>query len=81
MACGVIPVVNDAANTRVSLNNNPGIDFVAMSPGLMAEHLIQAVDRPDQVEYSRTIAQSMSSGSWDGPGKTVVDIFNKTLGI
>lgn len=81
MACGVIPVVNDAANTRVSLNNNPGIDFVAMSPGLMAEHLIQAVDRPDQVEHSRTIAQSMSSGSWDGPGKTVVDIFNKTLGI
>lgn len=80
MACGVIPVVNDADNTRISLNNNPGIDFVPFSPGLMAEHLIAAIDRPDQVEHSRKIATSMEGGSWAGPGALVVSIFDKALG-
>ena len=81
MACGVVPVVNDADNTRISLNDNPGIDYVAMSPGLMADHLIAAVDNPQQVQHSRTIAQSMEGGSWAGPAEVVVSVFNKTLGL
>lgn len=81
MACGVIPVVNDADNTRITSKNNPYIYFVPMSPGLMAEHLIAAVDRKDQVQYSRKIAKTLESGSWDSSGETVVNIFNKTLGL
>lgn len=81
MACGVVPVVNDADNTRISLNDNPNIDFVQMSPGLMAERLIAAVDNTKQVEHSRTIAQSMEGGSWAGPAEVVVSVFNKTLGL
>ena len=81
MACGVVPVVNDADNTRISLNDNPGIDFVPMSPGLMAERLIAAVDNKKQVEHSRKIAQAMEGVSWAGPGEVVVSIFNKTLGL
>lgn len=81
MACGVVPVVNDADNTRISLHNNPGIDYVPLSPGRMAEHLIAAVDAPNQVEHSRSIAKSMEGGSWAGPGEVVVNIFNTTLGI
>ena len=81
MACGVVPVVNDADNTRISLNDNPNIDFVQMSPGLMAERLIAAVDNKKQVEHSRTIAQSMEGGSWAGPAEVVVSVFNKTLGL
>ncbi|MDH6533341.1 hypothetical protein M2119_001578 [Aurantimicrobium minutum] len=81
MACGVVPVVNDADNTRISLHNNPGIDYVALSPRRMAEHLIAAVDAPNQVEHSRSIAKSMEGGSWAGPGEVVVNIFNTTLGI
>ena len=81
MACGVVPVVNDADNTRISLNDNPGIDFVAMSPGRMAEHLIAAVDNEKQVDNSRKIAQAMEGGSWAGPGEVVVSVFNKTLGL
>lgn len=81
LACGVVPVVNDADNTRISLNDNPGIDFVAMSPGRMAEHLIAAVDNINQVEHSRKIAQSMAGASWVGPGEEVVSVFNKTLGL
>ena len=81
IACGVVPVVNDADNTRISLNNNPAIDFVAMSPSRMADHLIAVVDNKKQVEYSRKIAQSLEGGSWAGPGEVVVSVFNKTLGL
>lgn len=81
MACGVVPVVNDADNTRISLNDNPGIDFVAMSPGRMAEHLIAAVDNEKQVDHSQKIAQATEGGNWAGPGEVVVSIFNKTLGL
>jgi hypothetical protein len=81
IACGVVPIVNDADNTRISLNDNPNIDFVAMSPGRMAEHLIAAVDNKQQVEHSRKIAQAMEGGSWAGPGEVVVSVFNETLGL
>lgn len=81
MACGVVPVVNDADNTRISLNDNTNIDFVQMSPGLMAERLIAAIDNKKQVDHSRTIAQSMEGGSWAGPAEVVVSMFNKTLGL
>jgi glycosyltransferase involved in cell wall biosynthesis len=81
MACGVVPVVNDADNTRISLNNNPGIDYVPLSPARMAEHLISAVENNNQIEHSRQIAQSMEGGSWAGPGEVVVSVFNNTLGL
>ena len=42
---GVVPVVNDGDNTRISLDNNPGIDFVPMSPALMVQ---LPVHRPKQ---------------------------------
>lgn len=79
MACGVVPVVNDGENTRMTLRNDPRIDFVPMSPGLMAEHLIAAVDRPDQVEYSRSLAQSAEGNSWADAGNHVVKTFDKII--
>jgi hypothetical protein len=80
LACGVVPVVNDADNTRISLDNNPGIDFVVTSPSLMADHIIAALDRPDDIEHSRELAASMAGGSWAGPGKKVVEIFDSVIG-
>jgi hypothetical protein len=80
LACGVVPVVNDADNTRISLDNNPGIDFVVTSPSLMADHIIAALDRPDAIEHSRELAASMAGGSWAGPGKKVVEIFDSVIG-
>ena len=80
MACGAVPIVNDGDNTRVSLENNPNIDFVAMSPGLMADRIIEAIDRPDQVEHSRAIAASVAGDSWASSGEHVVSVFNKLIG-
>ncbi|MFT6534691.1 MAG: hypothetical protein ACJAS7_000724, partial [Alpinimonas sp.] len=69
-----------ADNTRISLDNNPGIDFVVTSPSLMADHIIAALDRPDAIEHSRKLAASMAGGSWAGPGKKVVEIFDSVVG-
>jgi glycosyltransferase involved in cell wall biosynthesis len=79
MSCGVVPVVNDGENTRVTLRNDSRIEFVATSPSAMADRLISAVDRADQQEHSRYLASSSSGGSWSAAGEKVVSIFNKTI--
>jgi hypothetical protein len=79
MSCGVVPVVNDGENTRVTLRDDPRIEFVPMSPGLMAERLIAVVDRKDQVAYSKKLAQSAEGDSWAQAGKKVVSVFDKAI--
>jgi glycosyltransferase involved in cell wall biosynthesis len=79
MACGVVPIVNDGENTRETLRNDSRIEFVPMSPPLMAEKLIEAVDRKDQIEYSRKLAESAQGQSWDDAGKKVVSLFDKAI--
>ncbi|MEY2698724.1 MAG: hypothetical protein RL720_680, partial [Actinomycetota bacterium] len=50
-----------------------------MSPALMADRIIAALDRPDQVEYSRSLAKSAEGGSWNDAGAHVVATFNKII--
>jgi hypothetical protein len=45
----------------------------------MAERLIAAVDRKDQVEYSRKLALSAQGDSWEKAGHKVVSIFDKAI--
>ena len=79
MACGVVPVVNDGENTRVTLRNDPRIEFVPMSPSLMADRIIAAVERPDAVEHSRSLATSSEGGSWAEAGEHVVAVFDRLV--
>ena len=73
------PVVNDADNTRVALDNNPHIDFVPLSPQAMARALVSAIDRPDQVEHSRTIASSFGDAGWADSGTQFVSAFTRVM--
>ena len=79
MACGVVPIVNDGENTRVTLRDDPRIEFVPLSPALMAEKLIESVDRKDQIAYSRKLAQSAQGQSWDEAGQRVVGLFDRAI--
>jgi len=79
IACGTIPVVNDGENTRESLRDDPRIAFAPLSVGAMVDALIDAVDRPDQVEHSRALAASMVGSSWSEAGDVVVNVFSKQL--
>jgi hypothetical protein len=79
MACGVVPVVNDAENTRVALNDNAHVEFTASSPQAMARALIAAIDRPDQVEHSRKISSSFGDAGWSDAGTQFVDAFVRVM--
>ena len=81
MACGAVPITNDGGYTRVALRDNPNVEFLPTSPSVMADHIIAAVDRPDQVEHSRRIAHVTGTTSWDASGQHVVTIFDRLVGM
>lgn len=66
MAAGVVPLVNDAENTRTILES-PHVGFVPMSPRAIANRLIQEVNREDQQAHSKVIAESVNSSEWSDP--------------
>ncbi|WP_419817093.1 rhamnosyltransferase WsaF family glycosyltransferase [Glaciibacter flavus] len=78
MAAGVVPVVNDAPQTREVLRN-PNIDFTPMAPRALAERLIAAVDRPDQTEHAERIAASVADTHWGDPGAEFVATFDRVM--
>lgn len=78
MAAGVVPVVNDAPQTREVLRSEH-IEFSPMSPQALAERLIAAVDREDQVEHARTIAASVAESPWGDPGAQFVELIGRAM--
>ncbi len=78
MAAGTVPVVNDAPNTRGVLQS-PYVDFAPMAPRALAERLIAAVDRSDQIEYSQLIAESVQRMHWSNPGAEFVQQFERAM--
>jgi len=79
MSCGVQPVINDADYTRVALNNNPHVIYVPLSPKVMSRALITALERPDQVENSRTIAESFGDAGWKDSGVQFMEAFTRVM--
>jgi hypothetical protein len=78
MASGVVPVVNDAQNTR-EVFDSPFIEFVPMSPKAIAERLISIVDRPDAVEHGAAIAKALEATDWSNPAETFIEAFEKAM--
>lgn len=79
IACGTVPIINDAENTRETFRNDPRIEFTPMSVGAMVERIIQVIDDPKQVERSRELAKSMEGSSWAESGDFVVSVFDRAL--
>ena len=78
LACGVIPVVNDAPNNRL-VCNNPFIAYADPSPLALAEKLSEIVSMDNLGEYAREASNSVPSNGWDGPGKKFVEIMDREL--
>ncbi len=78
MASGVVPVVNDAPNTRGVLDSDY-IEFVPMSPEAIADRLIAVVDRPDVAEHASEVASSIDSAGWADPASTFVRDFTNEM--
>lgn len=78
LACGTIPVVNDAPNNRL-VSDNEYIAYTPNNPRAMANRLSEIVTMKDLPKYSKKAANSVEGANWDDSGKTFVDLFEKRM--
>lgn len=78
MGSGVVPVVNDAPNTR-GVFDSPLIEWVPMSPKAIVERIIAIVDRPDSVAHAASIARSVAQTNWSDPADTFIADFESAM--
>jgi O-antigen biosynthesis protein len=80
LAAGCIPVVNDAEQNRMVLDN-PYIRYAAPTPHALAAALEAAMNEPASGDTSAKAAASVTAASWDIAGVAVDDIFKRVLHV
>jgi len=78
MSSGVAPLVNDAPNNRM-VSDNPFIEYVPASPMAIARRLSATLDRPDQVERSLAMSNSVVSLEWADSGRQFLGAFMRGM--
>ncbi len=78
LACGTIPVVNDAPNTRL-VSDNPYIAYSSNDAMAVAASLGTIVKRADGPEYARKASASIDELGWAESGKQFVSCVEKEL--
>lgn len=80
LASGCIPVVNDAQQNRMVLDN-PYVQYARLEPHALASALQHVIERQDLEHFSRDAAGSVRENSWDDAGATVDMIFRRAFGM
>jgi hypothetical protein len=78
MSSGVTPVVNDGPNNRM-VSDNPNIEYVPASPMAIARRLAEVVDRPDGVQRSIAMSESVASVDWSQSGEQFIAAFERAM--
>jgi hypothetical protein len=78
LACGCIPVVNDADHNRMVLDN-PHVRYAPLFPHALADALREIVTMSDFQSASRQAAASVSSTSWDSAGAAIDAALRRAL--
>lgn len=78
LGSGVVPVVNDAPNTR-GVFDSPDVEYVPMSPRVIVDRLIAIVDRADAVQHGERIARTISETTWSEPASQFIDSFETAM--
>lgn len=78
LAAGCIPVVNDAIQNRIVLDN-PFVRYASPYPQALADELEALVTNPAFDSLSQSAAGSVRGTTWDQAGETVDSIFRRTL--
>ncbi|WP_454857705.1 rhamnosyltransferase WsaF family glycosyltransferase [Rhizobium binxianense] len=78
LACGCIPIVNDADHNRVVLDN-PHIRYAAPTPHSLAAAMENVVNMRDFELASQSAAESVLSTSWEDAGAAVDDALRRAL--
>jgi glycosyltransferase involved in cell wall biosynthesis len=78
LAAGCIPVVNDAVQNRIVLDNS-FVRYAPPYPQALADELEALVTNPAFESLSQAAAASIHGTTWDHAGKTVDTIFRHSL--
>jgi hypothetical protein len=78
MSSGVTPVVNDGPNNRM-VSDNPNIEYVPASPMAIARRLAEVVERPDAVQRSLAMSESVATVDWSQSGDQFVAAFERAM--
>ena len=78
MSSGVAPVVNDAPNNRM-VADNPHIEYVPPSPAAIARRIVEVLERPDAIERSIAMSQSVAGSSWSESGEQFLRAFERAM--
>ncbi|HSW77790.1 MAG TPA: hypothetical protein VLG36_03260 [Candidatus Chromulinivoraceae bacterium] len=78
LACGTIPIVNDAPNNRL-VSDNPYIAYTEPSPQALANALIETVKRADLSAYAKKAAASVPVDGWDVAGERFLGVLDREL--
>jgi glycosyltransferase involved in cell wall biosynthesis len=78
LACGCIPIVNDADHNRLVLAN-PSVRYASLTPHSLAAALEAVVCAPDFDAISSNAAASVLSTSWDTAGAAVEEAICRSL--
>jgi hypothetical protein len=78
LACGCIPLVNDADHNRIVLNN-AFVRYAPLSPHALAAELEAIVDSANFESVSEQAAQSVRSASWSDAGHSIEAAMQRLL--
>jgi glycosyltransferase involved in cell wall biosynthesis len=78
LAAGCIPVVNEAVQNRIVLDNS-FVRYAPPYPQALASELEALVVTPDIDSLSAAAAASVRAATWDAAGATVDEIFRRVL--
>lgn len=78
LACGTIPVVNDAENNRL-VSNNDFIAYTENTPHALAARLSYIIENKNQIDFAKQASQSVQENSWGLSGSRFVDIIEKAM--
>jgi hypothetical protein len=78
MSSGVTPVVNDGPNNRM-VSDNPNIEYVQASPMAIARRLAEIINRPDGVQRSIAMSESVASVDWSQSGEQFTAAFERAM--
>jgi glycosyltransferase involved in cell wall biosynthesis len=78
LACGTIPVMNDAPNNRM-VSNNKYIAYTPNNPRALANKMSEIVSMNNLSKYAHDASNSVQGNSWDTSGESFVKIVEETL--
>lgn len=78
ISSGVTPVVNQGDNNSM-VTNNPFIEYVPASPLAIARKMVEVLERPDAIERSIAMSESVVNVNWEDSAQQFLAAFEGAM--